>query len=337
MVLVDDIGSYPLMGVTKEEFSKAYRKAREMYVKGTDLRDDPFVFENFYKPVASSFGSKLDSGIDVVTYPQHYEMHKQFLEPIEKFQTDPYVIDSKYAVLPELFVVSEEAKRRYEETGKKVNLRVCVTGPIDLYTRTDFGYHIYPEVLMNLAGSVNDFLTKAMLKEPHISTEVVSIDEPSLGYADLLNVEKEDLIEALDKSLKNIDATVEIHLHGLGASDIPISAAGVDVITVESAASPEQLKFISKKELDENDKYIRVGITRTNIDSIIPEWLEKGIQPSGEQLIDDLSVIRSRYEKAQELFGDRLAFVGPDCGLGSWPSQEIAQLLLKRTYEAVKA
>ncbi|MEE9612718.1 MAG: hypothetical protein V3W19_15810, partial [Desulfatiglandales bacterium] len=285
---------------------------------------------------ASSFASKLASGIDIVTYPQHYDMHKQFLEPIEVYQSAPFDIDSKFALMPELFVVSEEAKKYFEETGEAVKLKVCVTGPIDLYTRTDFGYHVYPEVLMKLAESVNKFLRNSILKERFISTEVVSIDEPSLGYADFLNVGKEDLIEALDESLKGIDATIQVHLHGLSASDIPLSSKRIDVLTVEAAASPEQLKLISKKDLDDHDKSLRVGITRTNIDSIIPEWLEKGVHPTDEQLVDTPSVIKERYEKAEEMFGDRLAFVGPDCGLGSWPTQDVAKLLLKRTYDAVK-
>ncbi len=335
--MVDDIGSYPLKGISKSEFSGAYQKAREMSARGEELTKDPFILENFYKPVASSFASKLASGIDIVTYPQHYDMHKQFLEPIEKHQTEPFVIEPKYAVMPELFVVSREAKRIYDETEKAVRLRVCVTGAIELYTRTSFGYHVYPEVLMNLAESVNRFLKNSMLKERHIATEVVSIDEPSLGYADLLNVEKEDLIRALEKSVRGINARVQIHLHGLAASDIPLAAEGVDVLTVESAASPEQLRLISKKDLDAHDKYLRAGITRTNIDSITPEWLEKGIKPKDEQLVDSVAVIRSRYENALKIFGDRLAFVGPDCGLGSWPSQDVAQLLLRRTVEAVKA
>lgn len=336
MVLVDDIGSYPLEGVSSSEFSRAYSIAREMYAGGMDLTEDNFILENFYKPVAASFASKLASGIDVVTYPQHYEMHRQFLEPIEKHQNEPFAIDLNHAVIPELYVVSREAERYYGETGEKVRLRVCVTGPIDLYTRTDFGYHVYPEILMKLAESVNGFLRNSLLKGRYISTEVISIDEPSLGYADLLNVGRDELIEALEKSVRGIDATVQVHLHGLAASDIPLSAEGVHVLTVESAASPEQLKLISKKELEVYDKYLRVGVTRTNIDSIIAKWLEKGVKPKDEQLIDNVDVIRSRFEKAQKTYGDRISFAGPDCGLRSWPSHKISQLLLMRTVEAVK-
>jgi methionine synthase II (cobalamin-independent) len=38
----------------------------------------------------------------------------------------------------------------------------------------------------------------------------------------------------------------------------------------------------------------------------------------------------------KEKYGDKLAFTGPDCGLGSWPSQEAAALLLKRSVASVK-
>ncbi len=337
MVFVDDIGSFPLPdAISMAEFAKLYLTAREVVAKGADLRDNPSLLEGFYKPVASSLKCKIDSGIDVVNYPQHYDMHRQFLEPIHEHAAEPFVVEEKYAVIPELFVVKEEAKRYYEKTGERLGLKVCVTGPIELYTRTEFGYHVYIEILENLAKSVNHFLKKAVLDRKYIVTKIVSIDEPSLGIVDFLNVEHDDLTRALEKSVRGVDATVQIHLHGLAESDIPLAAAGIDVLTAETAASPQNLRLILKKELDENDKFLRVGITRTNIDTIIGEWLEKGIQPQPGQLVDEIKTIKGRYEEAQKLFGDRLAFVGPDCGLGAWPSQEVAQLLLKRTVEAVK-
>jgi len=40
---------------------------------------------------------------------------------------------------------------------------------------------------------------------------------------------------------------------------------------------------------------------------------------------------------AKEKFGNAITFAGPDCGLGGWPNQETAQLLLKRTVNALRA
>jgi 5-methyltetrahydropteroyltriglutamate--homocysteine methyltransferase len=66
------------------------------------------------------------------------------------------------------------------------------------------------------------------------------------------------------------------------------------------------------------------------------ELVEKGAKPEAEQLVDDEKTIRKRYQKALEIFGERMTFAGPDCGLGAWPSQEVAHLLLKRTVKAIK-
>ncbi len=53
-------------------------------------------------------------------------------------------------------------------------------------------------------------------------------------------------------------------------------------------------------------------------------------------LIDSKSDIKNRVKKIDKTFGETIASWGPDCGLGSWPTPEVAAELLKRTTEAVK-
>jgi 5-methyltetrahydropteroyltriglutamate--homocysteine methyltransferase len=89
--------------------------------------------------------------------------------------------------------------------------------------------------------------------------------------------------------------------------------------------------------LEDADKQIRVGVTRTDIDSILAELQENGIaEPTAEQLVERKENIRKRYLAAKAKCDDVMTFTGPDCGLGSWPSQEAAQILLKRTVDAVR-
>ncbi|MEM2146683.1 MAG: POTRA domain-containing protein [Candidatus Jordarchaeaceae archaeon] len=79
------------------------------------------------------------------------------------------------------------------------------------------------------------------------------------------------------------------------------------------------------------------AISRTDIDAVLAELYEKGVKETQVwQIVEDEETIKKRFEKARAKFGERLAFTGPDCGLGGWPSQEAAQLLLKRTVNAVK-
>ena len=332
-MLIDDIGSFPLpMDISREDFALAYPGAQEAYAEVKELDEGSL----FYRAVASSLRFKIDSGIDIVNYPQHYDMHKQFLEPIEKHQAEPFLIDEKYAVIPELYVVEKEAEKYFEEKGERLKLKVCATGPIELYTKTSFGYHVYDEVLLNLAKSVNAFLRNSMLDTKHVVTSVVSIDEPSLGFIDLLNVEEDTLVKALDGSLKSIDATVQVHLHTPKASRLPLSTDKIQVLACEFAATPKNMEYITRKELETHDKFLRGGVTRTDIDHILAEYLERGVQPKDEQLVDSVDAIKRTYKKAKGRFGDRMTFTGPDCGLGAWTSQEVAHLLLKRTVEAVR-
>jgi methionine synthase II (cobalamin-independent) len=56
-----------------------------------------------------------------------------------------------------------------------------------------------------------------------------------------------------------------------------------------------------------------------------------------EQIVESEEAICRRFVAVKEKYGDRMTFTGPDCGLGGWPTQEAAQLLLKRTVDAVKS
>jgi 5-methyltetrahydropteroyltriglutamate--homocysteine methyltransferase len=90
--------------------------------------------------------------------------------------------------------------------------------------------------------------------------------------------------------------------------------------------------------LEDADKQIRVGVSRTDIDSIMAELHDKNVaKPTAERIVDSEEAIRKRYLATKEKYGEKMTFTGPDCGLGSWPSQEAAQLLLKRTVNAVKS
>lgn len=89
--------------------------------------------------------------------------------------------------------------------------------------------------------------------------------------------------------------------------------------------------------LEEADKQIRVGVARTDIDSIVAKLQENGItEPKPENVVEGEESIRRRYIAAKAKYGEVMTFTGPDCGLGSGPSQKVVQLLLERIVKAVK-
>ena len=335
--LVDDIGSFPLpLGVNRETFNKAYQLARDAIVNGKDVRKDEFVLKNFCEVTLDSFKKKLLSGLDVVNYPQQYDGMRQVSDAIHTAMAKgSFLVEEKQAVLPEVHLISEEAKALCEEFGKKILLRVSMFGPMEQYLK-EIGTTPYTDVLEGFAETIRRFAKNSILNSKYIETKVVSIDEPSFGFLSI--AAGSDLIrDVLEKAFDFQGAVRQIHLHSSSRLPDLLEVSNIDVVSFEYAASPKNIESVSRKILEDADKQIRVGVSRTDIDSIMAELHDEGMKkPTAEQLVEGEEVIKKRYVSAKEKFGERMTFTGPDCGLGSWPSQESAQLLLERTVKAVK-
>ncbi len=335
--LVDDIGSFPLPAeVDRETYNKAYQLARDAMENGQDASGNHFIRENFYDVTVNSFKLKIATGLDVVNTPWHYDGIRQVSDAIHKaMEKGTFVIDEKDAFLPEVRVIEAEAKRISEEIGKKISLRACMFGPMELYLK-EMGTVAYTDVLNGFAETIRRFAKSSLVDTKYLKTEVISIDEPSFGFMNI-NAEKEVLIEILEKACDFKGAVRQIHLHS--ASRIPdvLEVGNIDVVSFEYGASPQNIESVSQKMLNDADKQIRVGVARTDIDSIMAELNDKGIpKPTAEQLVESSEVIRKRYLSAKRKYGNCMTFTGPDCGVGGWPSQESAQLLLKTTVNAIK-
>jgi 5-methyltetrahydropteroyltriglutamate--homocysteine methyltransferase len=335
--LIDDIGSFPLpSGMNKETFNRAYQLAREAAINGKDPTKDDFLQKNFCAVVLDSFRKKLASGLDVANFPQQYDGIKQIGDALHvAMETGSFLVEEKNAVLPEVYLINQQAKALSEEFGKKIQLRVSIFGPLEQYLH-EVGKIPYPDVLDGLAGTIRRFAKNSILNNKYIQTTVVSVDEPSFGFNNIQATP--DLIcEVLEKAFDFQGAVRQIHLHSAtGVHDL-LSVKNLGVLSFEYAASPINIEAVPKSMLEKADKQIRVGVSRTDIDSILAELYEKGIaKPSAEQLVESEETIRKRFRVAKEKYGDRMTFTGPDCGLGGWPDQDAAALLLKRTVEAVK-
>ncbi len=335
--LVDDIGSFPLpKEVSSEVFSRAYRSARDAIVSGKDPFQDEFVRKNFCDVIINSFRLKFQAGLDVINYPQHYDGLRQAGDVIHKaMESGTFVIPEREAFLPEVEVIKARAKELSEEFGKKIFLRVSLFGPMEQYLK-EIGTTPYNDVLEGFAETIRRFCKNSIVDEKYLKTEVVSIDEPSFGFLNI-NSSNDLYIKILNKAFDFGGAIRQIHLHSTSRLADLLAVENIDVFTFEYAASPKNIASVSKPMLDAADKGIRVGISRTDVDAITSELNDQGItNPTIDQLAESEDTIRKRYNFAKARFGDRMTFTGPDCGLNSWPSQEAAQLLLKRTVNAVK-
>jgi 5-methyltetrahydropteroyltriglutamate--homocysteine methyltransferase len=191
-------------------------------------------------------------------------------------------------------------------------------------------------VLDSFAETIQRFAKNSILNSKYIKTEVVSIDEPSFGFQ-TISAESDVIRDVLEKAFDFQGTVKQIHLHSASRLPDVLAVKNIDVVSFEYAASPKNIEGISRRMLEDADKRVRVGVSRTDIDSILAELHDKGVtKPTAEQLVEDEAVIKKRYVAAKKKFGDRMTFTGPDCGVGSWPSQEAACLLLEKTVKAIK-
>jgi len=325
MLLSDDIGSFPLPEGVKRD----------------DLEG-----EEFEQVVRDIMQRKISSGIQRPNYPQVKDMILQFFSAMEEFHEEgkPWLIKKENARIPEIEIIDNIAKEYYEKNSKPLELRVCVTGPLELYLKK-VGNQVQGDLLMNLAESVSRFVENSIVDKEYVKTKTVSIDEPSLGLNPNIVAEQEDLIKAIDLAVspaRKLD--VQVHLHAPNSADLIYETENIGIIGIETAEEPRFLEEIDKDDLEHYDKFLRVGIARTNIFGIAAEYKDKtGIDVwKGKDFdlmvneMENLDIMKKRLGNSFKIFNDRIKYAGPDCGLSAWPSQDSAELLLRNAAEVVE-
>ncbi|WP_406660295.1 methionine synthase [Methanolobus sp. ZRKC3] len=328
-IIFDDIGSFPLPeGVSKEWVAGKFAEGKNDDKLSTIIND--------------AFNYKVEAGVEVPTYPQYQDMNEQFLSIIRDSENceEPFKVKVDAARIMELESIESVAKAYLEENGKKLDVRICVTGPLELYLK-EFGGTEYVDILNLFGESIDRFVKNSISNAKSFNIKTVSIDEPSIGINPQVMFDDNELITAMDgacQSASKNGCDVEIHLHSPLHYTLACQAKNISVIGVESAATPSYLELIDKKVLEDSDSFLRVGVARTDIFNLVAVlnekyntnvWKETQHFPEIINEMETPAVIAKRLAHAHSIFGERIKYAGPDCGLGSWPSQEIASQLLR--------
>jgi len=333
-IIFDDIGSYPLP-----------KDINKDWITGAIKKGDPKSFDI----IRDAMLQKIDAGVDVPTYPQFQDMTQQFLEIIndESLTEEPMLVRRENAKIKELDVLEYIGTEYSKKTGSMLDIRICIAGPIELYMR-QFGGTSYKDVLDVLATNIDRFITNSIDNAKKFRITTVSIDEPSIGINPQIMFSENDIVDALERASKTAayhKIDTEIHLHSPLHYKLVCKTQSIGIIGVESAANPSYLDLIDKKDLEEYDKFLRVGVARTDIFNMTAQlnqkygtnvWKEQSRLKEIVTGMETPNIIEKRLESYYKIFDDRIKYAGPDCGLGAWPTQELAFNLLKNASVGIK-
>ncbi len=323
----------------------------------SDYKVNPKIFE---KVVVEGFIGKLKAGIQVPTYPQYRDMNEMFLEMIDGISkvkggyTILKPLEPREHIIPEVKIISNNVGHVENEVGVVPALRICITSPYTLsYSFTGITDKLW---LWEALGDVLSEIAGETVKAASIFRDVmVSLDEPVLGMVDdpLLDIGGEgvqvlaDVIDRILHRCREAGAETCIHLHSTSSSVI-WKLRNLDIIEshVEDPLyhSDELVKKVSHSNLK-----VKAAICKTNYDRLIDSKLgEYGltVEEAWKKIkggildpalfLEDVNLMSERLKKIVIVYGSRVKYVGPECGLRSFPSYGVALKYLSMVSEAVK-
>ena len=201
--------------------------------------------------------------------------------------------------------VSEAIRIFAERIGKDKELIGVLTGPYTLcQSCVDLYYNDEKQVAFDFAKALRQ---EAKALQEHV--DMISIDEPFFS-----NVLPEYGQELLKVITKNISCPIRLHVCGDVSSIIPdLLEMPVDVLSHEFKASPRLFDAFKKYDVSKN---ICLGSVR-----------------SDDMRVESVEEIKSHIEKAQQIFGDKIVQLAPDCGQKLLP-RDVAFMKLKNLSEA---
>ena len=148
-----------------------------------------------------------------------------------------------------------------------------------------------------------------------------------------LSVPENNRLSALEESVAEIKSMLGCSMM---TSALTSAGASPELIAIYLAQAGAHEKLDGEKKFGNFPSY--AGYTSYDDVFIIAEAIKRAGSTDSEKLVDAMEnqeTITGRLEKAHRIFGDRIRYAGPDCGLGLWPDASAAARLLENTAKAI--
>ena len=259
--------------------------------------------------------------IDCPNYPQLRDFIYQFLEPfvnsgILSLSNKRYFLKEELSLRIDYESALQEAKitldvlRRSEDSRRKIRkIKACVTGPFTLasqiYLKSERSIRSTALSELDIVEKLADYVYILAYNMVSLGYEYVVVDEPMLSVIVgtkriMFNYTVDDIIDVLNRIAKRINIDMGIHVCGRISSLLFETLAQTEfkILDHEFAATLSNFKTITRQVLEDNDKFISIGVIS-----------------SSDPNVEDVEEVRRLILKGVEQYGiERIAFVKPDCG-----------------------
>jgi 5-methyltetrahydropteroyltriglutamate--homocysteine methyltransferase len=257
------------------------------------------------KYISSAVNDMVDAGINVVSDGQTRDPFIQiFTRKLRgcRIRDRTEIVDTIEYAGP---ITVEDQKYVRSIIPKDKEIIGVLTGPFTLcQSCVDLFYKDEKQVAFDFANALRQ---EAEVIQKHV--DIISIDEPFFS-----NVLPEYGQELLGVITKNISCNIRLHVCGDVSSIITdLLDMPVDILSHEFSASPQLFDEFKKYDVSKN---ICLGSVR-----------------SDDLRVETVEEIKSHIEKGQQIFGDKIVQLAPDCGQKLLP-RDVAFMKLKNLAEA---
>lgn len=347
-----DAGSFPL-----DSDLERYRKgAADIEKDSSSQAEDAHYFIEEHNKTFRRKAVAMGSRSAVAAYAQCRGMIDQFLLPVFRSVLDvneegsEIIISEKTAQqvaamiaqgdakistsdapMPEIIALERDAKALCENLETDfLRYKACITGPLELTLNFQrlLGFpRVYDSTLVEFfTGVVKAFVENSRRNTKHLRSEVISLDEPSIGLEGLADFFSDT---GADTNLTHLqscwnriyDAVPSDSFRGLHLHTSPFEQlfkAEWNLLEAHVGV------FVKGDWLEQYDKFIRAAIMRTDGPDIpkgedLKAAWERIRTGDYEQYLEKPDDMMTALKRCVERYGvERVPFAGPECGLGPW-------------------
>lgn len=313
-----------------------------------------FPLQHSIENMRRALSDQVEAGVNFPCYGQLLDMNLMFLEPLAEEKcgveiregkawiTSPLEVPKKPVALEFLEFAQDYLKRNPSEEVD--GIKIPITGPITLssVTKVSEGHDAieYPDFILGFSNIVAEIAKW----HDEAGAGMITIDEPSLGYAAWLGTEQDVIIEAINKPIKAIKrAFPSIHACGDISTIVDVLIQSEAPILDHSFKDfPSNLEAYSKEILEKADKMIGFGCVSSTPDPQLLLDIRDG-KARWMEAVESVDEVEKLILEGGKRFGLERLIIDPDCGFVGMKEyfkddtgQRIAAQKLKNMVGAVK-